>query len=375
MTRRRFDLTTKLSRRQLPPRREPYWHRIALGEYVGFRPSTVWNAQGTWIARYRDDSGRQHYHSLGTFEELDHAIKAAREWLDGFRHSGHREPLTVALACRHYVRELTQQGRTQAAADAESRFSRTIYGTKLGATRLDQLRVDQVKAWRDGFPTIKAKSVNRELAALRAALNLAYHENLIQTNAAWRGVKPLRIPDGESTRRDRWLTAEERKALMAAAHPALAGFITALLLTAARPGELAACNVTHFDRTTGTLRIPQGKTGGRDIPLSQAMVATCQAAARNKLPAAPLFVDPDGRRWQRGVWAVWFREARRRAGLDDDVVLYTLRHTAISEMIVGGLDAFSVARLAGTSTVQIDKHYGHLIAERTREALDRVELL
>lgn len=373
MAKKRYDIETKLARRALPARLEPYWRRLAIGEYVGYR-QTASNPQGTWVARYRDEDGKQHYKALGCHEELDQAIKAAREWIDSYKKTGGIEPLTVALACRHYVAELRQQGREQAAKDAESRFNRTIYGTRFGSIRLDQLRADHVKKWRDGFEGLKAKSVNRELSVLRAALNLAYRENLTASDNAWRGVRQLSIPDTEATRRTRWLNAHERQNLLEAAHPALAAFVKALLLTAARPGEIAACNVAHFDRRAGVLHIPTGKTGSRSIPLSQAMIELCSRQATDKLPGAPLFTDPDGKRWHKSVWSIWLREARRRAGMDDSVVMYALRHTAISEMIQGGLDAFTVARMAGTSTAMIDKHYGHIFAERTRAALDSVNL-
>lgn len=373
MPRKVHDITTKLSRRALPYRLEPYWRRLAPGEYVGYRQSQA-NPTGTWVARFRDEDGKQRYHALGGFEELHQAEKAAREWIAKYKQSGSVEPLTVALCCKHYVQELKQQGREAAAKDAESRFNRTVYGTKFGAIKMDALRADHVKAWRDGFTKLKAKSINRELSVLRAAFNLGFAEGLVTSDLAWRAVKQLKTPEGESTRRDRWLTADERKALLDASHPALTAFIRALLLTAARPGEIAACDVRHFDRKAGVLNIPDGKTGSRSIPLSSAMIELCQAQCKDKLPTAPLFTDPDGKRWIRGVWAIWLREARRQSGLGDDVVLYSLRHTAISEMIMQGMDAFSVARMAGTSTAQIDAHYGHLCAERTRSALDKVKL-
>jgi integrase len=55
--------------------------------------------------------------------------------------------------------------------------------------------------------------------------------------------------------------------------------------------------------------------------------------------------------------------------------MYSLRHTAISEMIANGMDSFVVARLAGTSTEMIDKHYGHLRHDKTRAKLDAVAIL
>ena len=43
------------------------------------------------------------------------------------------------------------------------------------------------------------------------------------------------------------------------------------------------------------------------------------------------------------------RLAVNRARLPPDIVLYSLRHAAISEMLTSGLDPLSVAKLAGTS--------------------------
>jgi integrase len=52
---------------------------------------------------------------------------------------------------------------------------------------------------------------------------------------------------------------------------------------------------------------------------------------------------------------------------------YALRHTFISEAIAAGISTFEISRMAGTSVLQIEKTYGHLLvdaAERGRAALD-----
>jgi len=68
-----------------------------------------------------------------------------------------------------------------------------------------------------------------------------------------------------------------------------------------------------------------------------------------------------------------FREAADAAGLGADVVTYSLRHAAISEMLVAGIGIGIVAQLTGTSPEMIGKHYGHLLHNETRQALDRVQ--
>jgi hypothetical protein len=43
-------------------------------------------------------------------------------------------------------------------------------------------------------------------------------------------------------------------------------------------------------------------------------------------------------------------------------------------MIVSGIDVFTVAKLAGTSVAMIERTYGHLCADRTRNRLDLVKM-
>jgi len=68
-------------RNALKPRREPYWGApLARGWYIGIRKIDTVTA--TWIARFRDDEGRQNYKSLGFVTadfDLDKAADVAKE--------------------------------------------------------------------------------------------------------------------------------------------------------------------------------------------------------------------------------------------------------------------------------------------------------
>lgn len=100
------------------------------------------------------------------------------------------------------------------------------------------------------------------------------------------------------------------------------------------------------------------------------MTRLCKAQSRNKLPTALMFTRSDGKPWHRDNWQKPFKEAVERAGLGDGIVLYTLRHSSISEMIAAGMNAFTVATLTGTSVDMIQKHYGHLFADQVKAALN-----
>ena len=117
-----------------------------------------------------------------------------------------------------------------------------------------------------------------------------------------------------------------------------------------------------------------GKTGRRTVSLSSAAISFFKEQVRDRIGKAPLLSRTDGKRWDRFAWRDGIREAVKAAELPPDVVLYNLRHAAISEMLVSGIDATIVAQLAGTSTAMIDKHYGHLIHDRTRIKLDAVHM-
>ncbi len=71
--------------------------------------------------------------------------------------------------------------------------------------------------------------------------------------------------------------------------------------------------------------------------------------------------------WRRREWA----PALRAAGIEHRG--HTLRHTFASWSIAAGVSLFDLSLLMGTSVEQLDKVYGHLLAdslERARTALD-----
>jgi integrase len=268
--------------------------------------------------------------------------------------------------------------------DAEGRFRRLVYDAKIGKIDLSKLRTSEIKTWlsdqielgesdaEDEDDLRRAKdSANRNLASLKAALNLALHDRLVATDAGWKTVAKFK---DVGRRRQAFLSADQRKALINACANDIRQLATAMLLTGARPGELANASIQHFDREQGTLAL-DGKTGHRVITLSSAAIAFFTEQTKNKIGNAPILATEFGQRWNKDSWKKPFRTAVLAAKLPSTVVMYSLRHTAISEFIANGADSFIVARLAGTSTAMIDKHYGHLRHDKTRAKLDAIAML
>lgn len=55
--------------------------------------------------------------------------------------------------------------------------------------------------------------------------------------------------------------------------------------------------------------------------------------------------------------------------------LYTLRHSFITQTLLDGVSTLEVAKIVGTSLPLIEKHYGHLVFDRARERLAKVQFV
>jgi integrase len=365
-------------RTKLRCRRDPYWVRLAEGRYLGFR-RMVPSSPGSWVARLFDGEKR-HFQPLGDFDDLepkeryDAAKRAAEEWFGHVGTGGATKPGTVRSACEAYVTHLRAESSEAAAKDAEGRFRRLVNDDPIARIDLAKLGMQHVSAWRTR--ALKAAgseaSFNRNATALRAALNLAKDQGKVPTDLAWsKWLKPIKDA-GEP--RTQYLTLDERAKLIQSATEQARPFFTALALLPLRPGELASLQVQHLNARGGMLRVPKGKTSWRDVPLSAEALEHFKECAKGKLPQAWLVSRGDGSQWKKEAWRDEVKEAAHGAKLPSATVAYTLRHSVITDLVVGGLDLFTVAKLAGTSVAMIEKTYGKLRAEHARNALQGLSL-
>src|SRR3954467_5708986 len=75
-------IDTPTQRGKLAQRREPYWHKLQKGGYLGYRKTAD---GGSWIARWRNEGGLERYNALKLpptepVKEFDDAQHAARAW-------------------------------------------------------------------------------------------------------------------------------------------------------------------------------------------------------------------------------------------------------------------------------------------------------
>lgn len=382
------NITTAAGRTRLKPRREPYFVKVAKGQHLGFRRL---EKGGTWIARHQAGAKKKH-RALGTEGEIpEHkdALQAALKWFE--ERASEDQPdstLTVADAVKAYVSNLRVENSPDAARRAELTANKHIIPS-LGKKEVGRLSTKRLKAWRDDLvrQSDDAEDVrrskdtaNRILTVLKAALNLAFRDGGAASDAAWRRVVPYK---DVGRARDVFLTVTQCEALCAACESDFRPLVRSALLTGARYGELIRRSVADLDLRHGVLRIPAGKTGSRDVILSDTGIAHFRALAKNKLPTALLhYREATGKRPETGEPMVVLEEwgeseqtrrikaavaaanktiTKRADRLPAATCFYSLRHTHASLALLAGVNIQVLAENMGTSVRMIEKHYGKFL--------------
>ena len=387
-------IDTVHSRKKLKVCKEPHWQRLTSLCYLGYRKSG--EETGTWVLRTQaEGKSERKQKALGEFAEVpdhrrfDAAKKAAESHLAHLEKGGTAEVITVGKACERLVQKYRNESREAAAKDAEGRFKRWVYSNKKFAfTPIQKLTAGMLVDWRTKLAKTPAlhqnkavvsdkprasSSLNRDMAMLKTALNLAHEDGYTTSNHAWSSkLKPVKDANG---RRDCYLDVDQRRALIAHASPDLATLAKAMSLLPMRPGAVAAFKVVNFDKRLNSLMIGKDKAGkDRKITLPASTAAFFAEQAKDKTPSAPLFARADGSAWNKDSWKYPFKDAVIAAKLPMAATAYALRHSTITDLIIKGLDTMTVSQLAGTSIVMIEKHYGHLRAEHATKALEGLAL-
>jgi len=389
-------ITAVQARDKLGVQHEPHWVKLSTGCYLGFRKLTP-TSTGTWLARYRDEAGKQQKRSLGEFGEVapsqryDTAKRAAEEWFAHLGKGGSSKSITVRDACENYVEYVSGSRGDGPANDIEMRFKRWVYGdpgladldlAKLGKTRLERWRATMTKTpvtvnrdkRKEAITRPRAaSSINRDIASLRAALNFAHDAGDVTSDMAWRvALRPTKNADG---RRDLYIDINQRRALIEKSPLDIGALLRGLSVVPLRPGALASLKVRNLDARLGVLTIGQDKAGrDRRVKLPASTNEFFDAQASGKKPDAPLLSRLDGQAWNKDAWKGPVKTAAAAAELPMTTTAYTIRHSVITDLVTSGLDLLTVAQLSGTSVAMIERHYGHLRADYAAAALAKLSL-
>ena len=219
---------------------------------------------------------------------------------------------------------------------------------------------------------LKPASINRELATLKKAFNLAVKE------WEWCRENPVsRVSmEPEHNKRDRWLRVEEEKHLLQACAPWLHDLVTVALHTGMRMGEILELTWRAVDFSRRTVTVVRSKNGERrTIPVNQTVLAmlkekTTLRSLRTELVFCSKVFTP----MESGHLRRSFRLALGKAQIDD-FHFHDLRHTFATRLVQAGVDLYKVQRLLGHKSPTMTQRYAHHYPESLRdgvETLDRV---
>lgn len=187
-----------------------------------------------------------------------------------------------------------------------------------------------------------------ELARLGAALDRA--------ERGWSDEELAVSPDA---RRPSRVTAEDWRAVAA---------FRLLIFTGARLSEILTLRWEWIDRTLGTARLPDSKTGAKTIPLPPPALAVIAALPRMAGSPYVLPGDRPGKPFI-GIQKPWQRV--RAAAALSDVRLHDLRHAFASVAVAGGESLYVVGKVLGHRQVDTTSRYAHLAEDPMKAAADR----
>ncbi|MCJ2056192.1 tyrosine-type recombinase/integrase [Methylobacterium sp. J-048] len=189
--------------------------------------------------------------------------------------------------------------------------------------------------------------------------------NGLTDDSAWRLVRPFQRVG--RAREVHFTAAEVMRLLDACEDMSFRDLLTAGFLTGGRYGELAACQVRHFDAEGETLYVPHGKTGARIVILQPEAVAFFSRLVDGRVKDAPLLPRANGGAWGASHQVRPMKRVLLSAKLDPSGTFYALRHSYISRAIEVVVPLNVVAENCGTSVRMIEKTYAKVLAAKQRE--------
>ena len=142
-----------------------------------------------------------------------------------------------------------------------------------------------------------------------------------------------------------------------------------LIFPGARKGEIESLKWSFVDFETGHLRLPDSKTGQKEIPLNAGAMQVLSELDQLEMTD---FVFPARRGGGHylGTPKVWQR-LRRSVGLEN-VRLHDLRHSFASIAVSGGASLPIIGALLGHADVSTTQRYAHVSANPLKAASDIV---
>lgn len=301
---------------------------------------------------------------------------------------GRKISMTMRDAAPRYIKRLVEEGGKE--VPRKERRLQLALLPFLGDRPLEQITtfdVERYKKHRLSTPILSRKklkpgetlpnnspaTVNRELATLSHLLHKA-------EEWGWISKRPAKINRlTEASGRITYLTAVQADALLHAAKAdqniQIYPFVLIGLRTGMRKSEVLSIRREHVDLEKRTVYLPNAKAGARTQPMPASLADYLATYIDTLPPGTPwLFPSIGAARGHTMDVRKAFKRCVMRAGLDPkQVVIHTLRHTAITHLVQAGVDLPTVKRISGHKTMIMVERYAHQSGAHIAAAMDRLD--
>lgn len=268
---------------------------------------------------------------------------------------------------------LTFVGGYKRSANADESKLRLYLNDYFGDRRLCDITTRDIQVYHMMISKkLSQATANRHLALLSMMFNVAIQWDILERSPT-KGVKKFK----EDNQKQRFLSADEIGRLyqaMEAEHNKVAvNALKLLLLTGCRREEILKLKWEDVSIESGTLFLPDSKTGSRYVQLNAAAKELLTSIVRGKGP----FVFPGHRDENKPLNnpRKCFTRLLDRAKIEEGVRLHDLRHTHASILVNAGASLFVVQKALGHSNPITSQRYSHLSNQTLRDASETVSAL
>jgi integrase len=222
--------------------------------------------------------------------------------------------------------------------------------------------------------TLAVSTVNTSLRALRRVLRLAVEWGVIAA------APKIKVLPGEQ-HRDRVISQEEEVQYLAATEEPLGSIAAVLTDTGLRPDECYRLRWEHISFEDGqyrygSLSVMHGKTKAarRKLPLSARVRGVLEMLWVNANKPETGWIFPSATKTGHADHATIRKQhlkALKVCGIRP-FVLYSLRHTFLTRLGASGCDVWTLARVAGHSSIQMSAKYVHPSEDAILTAMARL---
>jgi integrase len=218
---------------------------------------------------------------------------------------------------------------------------------------------------------LKPATINRELAMLSKAFNVAIREwEWLSTNPVSRVSK-----EKEDNERDRWLTVKEEASILENSPEWLRDIILFNLHTGLRQDELLSLTWDRVDMFRRTILIADTKNGKpKTIPLNKTALGILESKGKViSIRSRIVFHSKCGTKIDKHNLRRALVIAKEKAGIED-FTFHGLRHTFATRLAQSGVDLYKISKLLGHKDIKTTQRYAHHCPESLRDGVDILEV-